>query len=127
MNRDALWLTSPGSLQKWFRNRLSEEKHYTAEASTRRGSESFVRNVRWALFTYPTRATPLLLSNGIMFTEMVDSRIVGNPEVGISPSSETPREQWRRNLTVRVWVKSTHEAESDCSQTQFTGEVFGKS
>ena len=35
----------------------------------------------WALYTYPPRATPLLLSNGIMFTETVDSRIVGYPEV----------------------------------------------
>src|SRR6266404_1631804 len=39
-------------------------------------------------------------------------RIVGNPEVGISPSSETPREQWRRNLSVNVCGKLTSEADT---------------
>jgi len=36
----------------------------------------------------------------------------GNPEVGISPSSETPREQWQRNLSVSVWGKLTSEADT---------------
>jgi hypothetical protein len=38
--------------------------------------------------------------------------IFSNPEVGISPSSETPREQWRRNLSVNVWGKLTSEADT---------------
>jgi hypothetical protein len=48
---------------------------------------------------------------------------VGNPEVGISPSSETPREQWRRNLSVNVWGKLTSEADTAAADCLTTGEV----
>jgi hypothetical protein len=91
MNRDAPWLTSPGSLRKWFRNRISEGKNYTTSALTRRGSEPCVRNVGWALYTYPPLATPLLLSNGIMFTVTVDSRIVGHTEITFDPDFSNRR------------------------------------
>src|ERR1700681_3038444 len=54
------------------RNRLSEEKDHTAEALARRGSGVFAgRCVR-----YPPLLKPLLLPDGTVFTELVDSRIV---------------------------------------------------
>jgi len=60
-----------------FRDWLSERKHHTAETSTRRGSG--VLAGRCVL--YPPQSTRSLRPDSIVFTELVYSRIVANPEV----------------------------------------------
>jgi hypothetical protein len=62
-----------------FRNQLSERKHHTTGTSTRGGSG--VLAGRCVL--YPPHSTPLLPADGIVSTELVNSRIVGNPEVTV--------------------------------------------
>jgi hypothetical protein len=59
-----------------FRNRLCERKHHTTETLTRRGSG--VLAGRCALC--PPHSTPLLPPDGIVSTELVNSRMVGKPE-----------------------------------------------
>ena len=58
-----------------FRNRRSERKHHTTEPSTRRASG--VLTGRCAL--YSPYSTPLLPPDGIVSTELVNSRIVAHP------------------------------------------------
>ena len=57
--------------------RLSDGNHHTAEASARRGSG--VLAGRCVL--YQLHSTPLFLTDGIVFTELVNSRDVGKLEV----------------------------------------------
>src|SRR6202171_3362546 len=71
------WSPRLDCVRAGLRNRLSEEKDHTAEASARRGSGVLPgRCVR-----YPPNSTPLLLPDGIVFTELVNSRIVSYSEV----------------------------------------------
>jgi hypothetical protein len=56
-----------------FRNRPSEGKHDTAEASIRPGSGV----IAGRCVLYPPHSTLLLLPDGIVFTELVNSPIVG--------------------------------------------------
>ena len=71
-----------------FRNRRSERKHHTTETSTRRGSG--VLTGRCAL--YSPHSTPLLPPDGIVSTELLNSRIVAHPGT-IFPSAFGSYEQ----------------------------------
>src|ERR1700675_3015186 len=82
-----------GCVRAGFRNRPSEEKDHTAEASARRGSG--VLAARCVL--YPPHSMQLLLPDGVASTELVNSRMVAG-SVGHDPWLD-----WRRSGGT-MWV-----------------------
>jgi hypothetical protein len=77
------WYAMPrlGRVRSRFRNLPSERKPHPAETSTRRGSGVLAgRRVR-----YPLHSKPVLRPDGIVFTELVNTRIVGYSEVIVGP------------------------------------------
>jgi hypothetical protein len=75
-----------------FRNQPSEGKHDTPETSIRPGSGLLVSGLlAGRCVLYPPHSTPLLPPDGIEFTDLVNSRIVGKPEgIRLLPHRPSP-------------------------------------
>jgi hypothetical protein len=58
---------------------------FRTQTSYRRNVRPRLKSVGWTCLLYPPCSMPSLLPDGIMFTQLDDSRIVGNPETMLRP------------------------------------------